>query len=353
MKNTWLKSVFPKFSMKLLGVLFFVAIFAPPSYSQVTGQVTNVGTTAAQFLKIDPSPRGAAMGGAFVSIANDVSALYWNVAGIAQLQNNEVLLSHTNWFAGIGYDYGAAALVLGDIGTIGLSITSLSMGDMEVRTVTFPEGTGEKFSAGDLAFAASYARNLTDMFSIGFTAKYVNEYIWHMSASAVALDIATLYRTGFHGLALGMSISNFGTPMKFAGDNAIVYYNINPGYNGSNQNIIADLRTDSWNLPLTFRFGVSFQPLATDMNRLIISVDALHPNDNTESLNLGGEYIFYDVVSLRAGYRSLFQKDSEGGLTLGAGVAYNLGQTRLKADFGWANYGRLLSVTRFALGIQF
>ena len=62
---------------------------------------------------------------------------------------------------------------LGDFGNIGFSFTSLSMEDMKVRTVEQPDGTGENFSAGDMAIGLSYARNLTDRFSVGITAKYI------------------------------------------------------------------------------------------------------------------------------------------------------------------------------------
>ena len=321
--------------------------------AQEKGEVTKVGTTAAQFLKIDVSPRGAAIGGAFVAIANDASALYWNVAGISRLGQNDVLFAHTNWIADIGFNYGAVVVSLDENNAVGASITSLTMGDMEVRTVDFPEGTGEKFSAGSFAAGVSYARNLTDAFSIGVTAKYINEHIWHMSASSFALDLGTLYRTGFHDFTIGMSISNFGTKMRYAGDDAIIYYNVNPGHFGSNQTVVADLRTDEWPIPLLFRVGVSMQPLKAEEHRLIVDVDALHPNDNTESLNVGAEYIFRDILFIRGGYRALFQQDRQGGLSLGVGVAYDIAGARLKADYAWNDFGVLQKVQRFSIGIQF
>ncbi len=76
---------------------------------------------------------------------------------------------------------------MGDFGSLGLSFTSLNMSDMKVRTVDQPEGTGEYFSAGDIAVGVSFAKNLTDRFSIGFTGKYIQQKIWHMSATAFAL----------------------------------------------------------------------------------------------------------------------------------------------------------------------
>ena len=320
---------------------------------QAHAQVTKTGTTLAQFLKINVAPRGAALGDAFVAVANDVSAIYWNVAGLARLGRNEFVVAHTNWIADVKLEYSALVIPLGDIGTIGGSITALTMGEMDVRTVDRPEGTGERFGAGDLAVGFSYARNLTDRFSFGLTAKYVNEYIWHMGASGFGVDVGTLYQTGFHGLTIGMSISNFGAKMRYNGNDGIIYFNVNPGKYGTNDKVVADIRMAEWDLPLIYRVGVAIEPVAAEQHRLKIAVDALHPNDNTESVNVGAEYVFDNVVSLRTGYKALFRKNSEEGLTLGAGIAYSVAGTRLKADYGWADFGRLKSVHRFGLGIEF
>src|ERR1035437_849169 len=192
-------------------------------------QVSKVGTTAAAFLEIGPGSVATGMGGAFVSVANDATALYWNPAGIANFTKNEATIFHANWIASTKFDYAALVLPLGGVGNIGLSFTSLSMADELVRTVDQPEGTGEFFSAGDIAVGLSYARSLTDRFSIGFTAKYIQESIWHESASAMAIDAGTTFRTDlFNGLVIGASISNFGTQMKLIGSDIRTFSRINP-----------------------------------------------------------------------------------------------------------------------------
>lgn len=321
--------------------------------AQEAGQITKVGTTASQFLKVDVTPRGASLGAAFVAVANDVSALYWNAAGLSRLTQREVVIAHTDWIAGVSFDYGGVVIPLGGFGALGASVTSLNMGDMEVRTVDQPEGTGERFDAGDLAVGVSYARNLTDQFSVGLTAKYIREFIWHMNASTFAIDVGTLYRTSFHGLAIGMSISNFGGKMKFGGRDGIIYFNVNPGKAGTNDKVVADIRTDGWALPLMFRVGLAAEPVISPAHHVTVAVEALHPNDNTESVNVGIEYVMNNLIALRTGYRSLFRRDSEEGLTLGAGVNYTMKSTTLKVDYAWGDFGRLKDVQRFALGIEF
>ena len=267
--------------------------------------VSKVGTTAAQFLKIGVGARAISMGGAFVAVANDVTGLYWNPAGIARLYRNEAILLHTEWLADVNFDYAGIAFKMGNAGTIGASITSVSMADMMVRTELEPEGTGEFFAAGDIAGSIAYARNLTDRFSIGFNAKYIHQRIWHTSSSGFAIDVGTLFTTQFKDMKIGMSISNFGTNMKMSGRDTREFIDINPDANGSNDKIPSNLQLDSWALPLIFRVGISIDPIRTDKHRLTVAVDALHPNDNRERLNIGAEYALKNSVFLRAGLKSV------------------------------------------------
>src|ERR1035437_10078997 len=177
--------------IKILTILITFVLLSVNLFSQTS----KVGTTAAPFLEIGPGSVATGMGGAFVSVANDATSLYWNPSGIANFTNNEVTIFHANWIASTNFDYAALVLPLGGAGALGLSFTSLSMADEMVRTVDQPEGTGEYYNAGDISISLSYARNLTDRFSIGFSAKYIQETIWHESASAVAIDAGTIFRT--------------------------------------------------------------------------------------------------------------------------------------------------------------
>ncbi|KPL26671.1 MAG: hypothetical protein AMS23_00845 [Bacteroides sp. SM1_62] len=344
-------------------------IFISITFSSIGFAVTKVGTTAAQFLKIGVGARAIAMGGAFVAVANDVTGLYWNPAGIARLHRNEAILLHTEWLADVNFDYAGIAIHLGNAGTIGASITSVGMADMKVRTELQPEGTGEFFAAGDIAGSIAYSRNLTDRFSIGFNAKYIHQRIWHMSSSGFAIDVGTLFTTQFKDMKIGMSISNFGTNMKMSGRDTRQFIDINPDAEGSNDKIPSHLQLDSWPLPLIFRVGVSIDPINNDKNRLTLALDALHPNDNTERLNIGAEYCLRNTIFLRAGLKSVAftmpssgakfgimdpVTDSEEGLTLGAGVNLSFGGfATLKLDYAYAEFGRLNDVQRFSLSIQF
>lgn len=333
-------------------VAFLFILFA--NSSVVCQTSSNVGTVAAPFLEIEVGARAVGMGGAFVAIANDASAIYWNPAGLSGLNKIEALLSHNNWLVGTYFDFAGLVYPLGKAGTIALSITSYSTEDMEVRTVQYPDGTGEKFSYGDLATGVSYAKNLTENISVGFNAKYISQRIWHMKSSGFAIDMGTLFTSQFHGMKIGMSISNFGTSMRLEGKDTAVNYDEAPQYGGSNDNIPAFKRTDDFPLPLLFRVGIAVNILENDLHRITIAVDAAHPNDNTEYINSGIEYAFRDYVSLRMGYKNAFARDSEEGLTTGLGAKIQVpGGSILDIHYIYQAFGRLRNAQGITLGLTF
>jgi opacity protein-like surface antigen len=245
-------------------------------------------------------------------------------------------------------------LSMGDFGVVVLSINYLDYGDIEVTTLREPEGTGETFNPQDLFIALTYAYNLTDRFSIGGNVKYVNQKIWNTSASAIAVDIGVLFLSDIYGLRIGATITNFGTNMQLDGKDLYIQTDINQQISGNNDQILAKLNTDSYPLPLTFRVGVAMDVLNFEDHRFTVGADALHPNDNAESLNIGAEYVFMNILALRGGYKSLFLDNSEEGLTLGVGINYdivpNLG---LFVDYAYQDLGRLDYAQQFSLGVKF
>jgi len=328
-------------------------LFVGNSLAHAQG-VTKVGTTSGSFLAIDVGPRGTAMGSAYVSVANDATAMYWNPAGIAKLSGFEATFSHTRWIADLSFNYAGAVLALSNFGNIGVNATFLSMDQMERTTISSPDGTGEFFDAGCYAVGLSYARNLTDQFSIGFNAKYVNERMYHSNATGFALDVGALFNTQFHGLTLGMSISNYGTKMQLDGRDTQVQQDVAPAISGNNPNINANLATDEFDLPLMFRVGVSVDVLqGLGNSNLIVSVDALHPNDDVESISVGGEYVFDNLLSLRAGYKGLAAKDTEQGINVGGGIRYNiLGTTTIHVDYSYIDFGVFSGIHTFSVSLQ-
>ncbi len=314
---------------------------------------SKTGTAIGLFTTIDPSARSAAMGSAGTTAGGEAMSIFYNPASLGYLNQTDVQFTYNAWYADIALEYAYAALNLGDAGTASLSVTQLSSGDISVRTVAQPEGTGELYSVSDLQIGLGYGRKITDRFSVGIIVNYVNERIWHSSTSVFGLSIGTLYELSPGGLRIGSSLLNFGSKNRFMGTDLFVRYDQNTSANGDNSAIPAEITTDDFSLPIIFRVGVGYPFKLDDANTVNVAVDALHPSDNSESIDIGGEWVFKNVLYLRAGYQSLFQTDSDVGLTAGVGIAWDGSGYLTRFDYGWASHDVLGSVQRVTLGIAF
>lgn len=324
--------------------------FANMNYSD---NVSNRGTSAAAFLEIGIGAKAEAMGGAFTALADDASALYWNPAGISSMRGIGLTATHTEWLADTKFQYMGLVIPLGDYKAIGLSLTLLDYMDKQpVRTIAQPEGTGEYYDASDLAIGLSYGMNITSNFSFGITGKYIHQAIWHESAQTFAVDLGVLYHTDLKGLSLGASVSNFGGEMRLDGRDLVRPYDEDSkNYTNDKLNVIH--KTDDFSLPLMFRFGVGYKKSFDDHN-FTLSADLLHPSNNVESMNVGMEYSFKGIVSIRGGYQSMFDSKSETGYTLGFGIKNPFSDyLNISFNYAYSDWGRLNSVQRFSIDLNF
>ena len=315
---------------------------------------SKVGTTAVPFLGISIAPRATAMGGAFSAVGNDVSSLYYNPGAVSRFGKSQFSAAHTGWLVDTKLNWVGLVLNLDGINALGLSVTQLSYGEEIVTTVSQPEGTGEKWGASDLAASLSYARNLTDRFSIGGSVKYIQEKIWNETASAFAMDVGLLFITQFNDMRLGMSISNFGTDMQMDGRDLLRSHDLDPDALGHNETIPSKLKTGSWPLPLLFRVGLAMDVVEIGAHRITLALDALRPSDNTEIVNIGSEIVLQNMVALRVGYKSLFRTESEEGLTLGCGLNMPLGPGFSgQFEYTFADFGLFEDIQMFSVGLMF
>ncbi|MDZ7267070.1 MAG: PorV/PorQ family protein [candidate division KSB1 bacterium] len=292
-----------------------------------------VGTTGMQFLKIGVGARAVGLAESFVALANDASAIYYNPAGLTTLDKKAVLLSHVEWPADINYEFGAVILPLGGRGVLGVQIGMLTTGDMKI-TVPYQGWTGGYFNASDWVVGVTYASRLTNRFSFGGTVKYLREYISHEGASAVALDLGTLFDIGVRGLRFGMNISNFGPDARYF--------------------------REQFSLPIDFRLGVIMDLYRNGSSRLVVTMQGNHPNDNVEQLAWGMEYSLKELVALRAGYRTNLELEKLDrvdepfeGFSFGAGAAFGLSGVHARLDYAYSDFGFLTTAQRFSLALEF
>jgi hypothetical protein len=314
---------------------------------------SKVGTTAAPFLKIEAGARAVAMGGNFVALADDPTALYWNPAGITQLQRTSISGTHSEWFADIKHDYVSLITPLSSSSAVGIDFIYLSSGNIEQTTIEEQEGNGILYQVTDLAFGITYARKLTDRFSVAVKAKYIQQKIFREESSSIAFDFGTLFDTGFKGLRIGMNFANFGRSMQMDGSDLSVLQE-NP-YTG--ETVETRLETESWPLPIIFRVGIALDILSdidgivrNSNNRFTITVDGNHPNDNRETIGAGLEYVWKELLALRMGYKH--NHDSQD-LSFGGGLNFVLGGWNASLDYAYAKMGILEAVQRFSFGIAF
>jgi Type IX secretion system protein PorV len=321
----------------------------------IAQNVSKTGTTAGKFLSIGVGAKANAMGEAYTSIADDPSAIYWNPAGIARIDSYEALFSYSKLFADMNLSFLGVVIPGGSIGNFGVGVTSINYGSIGVTTENFPDGTGETFTPASYAFDLSYARNITDDFSVGASVKYIRETIYNSDASGVAFDVGTIFNTPFYGIKFSSSISNYGSKMQMGGSDLLIRYNVDPTRAGSNQTVDAYIATDQFDLPLRLQIGISREFQILESQKLTLAADALVPNDNYQSVNLGGELSFFDdMIALRGGYKTLFLKDSQEGLTLGFGLKYKrAGFIDFAFDYAYQKFTYLGNIQTFDIVLKF
>jgi hypothetical protein len=291
------------------------------------------GISTAQFLKIGVGGRASAMGDAFVAVANDVSALYWNPAGLSQFSENQIIFSHNEWVVDINHDFLGAVYHLDGDNTFGIAFTSLSMDRMKVTTEFAPLGTGEFFGFSDIAIAVSYSRKMTEQFSFGGSVRYMEETLDKLKMRGVMIDLGTYYWTGLGSTRFAVAVSNFGNDLSPSGDVELV------GNRNTSQ-------WQSFSPPTIFRIGFALEPYEDKTNRITTSIQLNHPNDNSENLVVGAEFAYDNLFYLRSGYK--FNVDEQN-YSFGAGVSLPISIANVSVDYAFSNFSKLGSVHRFPL----
>ena len=286
-----------------------------------------VGKSGFGFLKISPSARAAGMGDAFTAIADDVTTIFYNPAGLTNLNGSVFNFNHTDWIVNSSIISGAIATPLGRNGALGLSIVKFDTEDFEETTVADPEGTGRMINAGDLALAIAYAIQLTDNLSFGFKTQYLEENIDVDKATAVTADFSTYYKTGFRDLTLAMIMKNFGPEAKFL--------------------------SDKFKLPLYFNINTAMSLIGSKGSpfQWLVSVESAFATDYRDRYHLGTEMWIANMIAIRGGYK--FYYDTED-WTLGAGLKLGLGSREVIVDISYSNFVEYFDPPlRFSIGGSF
>lgn len=275
--------------------------------------VTRKGTTVGQFLTLNVGARAQGLGGAYTALANDVTGLYWNPAGIAEVDRTTLFFHATDLVLNIDHYFVGAAIPFGGDNVIGFSGNILNVEDIQRTTEFLPNGDPFQpgFDVSDVAIGVTYARRMTDILSLGTTVKLVQERLDQTDVEYISFDVGTVFHTGVFGATLGFSVRHIGPDVALEGSSLILRddFRINPTLADTTRLI---LETDEFRQPLEFRLGLVDELIgpegsgslieAGQGHRLIFSGDLGDGIDTRVFVLVGVEYSFGELVYLRAGY---------------------------------------------------
>lgn len=362
--------------------LWALPLVAGPAAGQVTLPADNTayGTTAGEFLLLGAGARGPALGGAYAALATDVSALYYNPAGLAQLSRPEAMVSTYTYVADTRYTWaGLAHPFGGGARAFGLQIGSFGFSDQPVYTVENPEGDGTIYSVSQTFVGLSYAQNFSDRFAAGFTGKLIVDKLGRTSATGFAVDFGTSFHVMAANRPLRASfvIQNLGSTLEHQGsalDETIPRDPVPGQVDVPQEQQPANLRTKDWGLPVLFRVGVSLDVVASEQARTTILAEFNQPNSTRAGFGIGAEFMLSDIgksgfyFSGRGSwsYQSdnnldianapfgtdLDGKENVDGLAAGFGVGYKRGSLGLGFDYAHRSLGVLGGTNVFGFSVS-
>ncbi len=277
------------------------------------------GSAGLAFLKLGVGARAIGLGEAYTAVAGDASSVYWNPAGILNVENVDITLMHSEWFQDIRYEYVGGVQSHGDY-AIGAGIVGLYMDDLERRDGPTAEPIGH-FGVFDFAFTGSYARRLSEHLDVGGSLKYLHEKIDDKAAKGVAVDLGARYSVpGFEGLTTAVTVQNLGPQMKFI--------------------------EEQFDLPVLYKLGAALDvPVESINGNVVIATDAVIPADGSTKVHFGFEYEYAGMLAVRFGYRSGWDNHN-----VSAGLGVKVRNFRL--DYAIVPYYSELGDThRISLGV--
>jgi len=328
----------------LAGAALTIALLAAGSrtaLAQFSLGAQRAGTSSGTFLKIGVGARAVGLGESFVAVANDPSAIYWNPAGLASMQRQEIGISHLEWPGDVHYEHIAYVLPVKRFGgSLGFQFGILGT-EMVQTDETHPFGTGQSFFYSDALAGIAYARRWTDKLLVGAGVKLMHEDLGSSvggpTTNALLVDIGSIYYLGYGSVRIATSLSNFGSQLKPSGGYVSPFTGEHRSYDG-------------FDPPTIFRYGIAFEPLENKVQRVTTALEINQPADNAQLIKLGAEWTWQHRLALRSGYN--FNSD-EMKLSAGAGLYATLGGTAATLDYAFTDGGVLGGVNRLTLGVRF
>jgi hypothetical protein len=369
--------------MRSFATIALLAALAAPATAQIVDNSDNTafGTSAAEFLLLGAGARGTALGGAYAALATDVTALYYNPAGLAQMSRPGAVVSSYSYLADTRYSwFGAAFPMAGGARAIGVSIGSFGFSEQPVTTVENPDGDGRVYRVNESFISGTYAQNFSDRFSAGFSVKYIQDELGSAKAGTFAVDFGTNFHAmvGSRPLRAAFVISNLGGTLRHNGtDLDVTVFRVPPlgTVDVPQEPSAASLKTKDFGLPVMFRVSVALDLLAQANNKVTLLSEFSQPNNTKPGAGMGLEWAATNLgnsgFSLAARGSYTIQPDNDlefgtgagfatqettgaftsDGLALGGGVGFNRGNFKLGFDYAFRDFGPVGGANFFSFSI--
>ena len=294
-----------KFNYRNIITGIVLALLIIPVSLLKAGNPDRAGQAGATELLINPWARSSGWGGANSGGVHGLEAQFLNVAGTAHTKKTEALFSHTNYFQGSGMSINAFGLTqkVGEAGVLGISIMSLSFGDINVTTTELPEGGLGTYTPQFINLGISYSKVFSNSIYGGFNLKIISESISNVTASGIAIDAGIQYITGGNedrnNVKFGIALKNVGTSLKFGGDGLSTRVNA-PATSNSYQ-LTVEQRASGFEMPSLLNIGASYDfDLALD-HKLTLAGTFTSNSFTNDLYVVGLEYRFRNLFMLRGG----------------------------------------------------
>lgn len=344
-----------KIKSKLICTLLVLVILGIQS---IFASGNKLGTAAAPELLIPMGAKNVAMAGANIADVSKTDAIYWNPAGVANIENTEASFTYLNYFADMNLSYFALALSISDVSAVGISIQSFDIGNIDVTTIDNPEGTGEQIQPDYITLGVTYSRRFTDKISFGINNKLISETIGSMSATAFAWDFGIQYKSDA-GIDFGITLKNIGTELQFSGTGTEFDSNI-PFANPNATTRKTNLDLASAELPTTFNIGAAYKLNIDEVQDVKIVGQFTNSSFALDHITGGLEYDYRNLLFVRGGYSmALFEDnypsgldESEFGLHAGFGINLDIGGNKIFIDYAYRPMETFGSTNYFTVGFE-
>jgi hypothetical protein len=314
------------------------------SFGANAGNEDRVGSAGASHMLVNPWARSSALADAGISNVNGLEATFTNIAGLAFTDKTQIKFNYSNWMGGAGIAFNSAGIAqrVSENDVIAVSVQSMNFGDIQITTVSNPEGNIGFFSPRANVFNIGYARSFSQSIYGGINFKVISENISNLKASGVAIDAGIRYVTGEQDhIKFGIALKNIGPVMKYKGDGLANQIN----YVSTGVLATLEQRSATYEMPSLLSIGGSYDFIFNENNKLGVALGFTANSFSSDQYRIGADYKMTTekmAFNLRGGFvyeKNLFNAENRSNALIGPTAGFSV--------------DALVGESKHALGIEY